>query len=59
MTRLKYDVADREMREALQKGMADYKKTAEDRFAAIKNDRAAGIHGKKSDLQKLAAFGRV
>lgn len=59
MTRLNYDVADREIREALRKGMRNYKNTADERAMAVKHDRAANANGKKSDLRKLAAFGRV
>lgn len=59
MTRLHYDVADREVREALRKGIQDYKRTADKRAEAVKHDRATSAHGKKSDLRKLGAFGRV
>lgn len=59
MTRLNYDVADREIREALRKGMGDYKRTANERAVAVKRDRATSSNRKKSDLRKLAAFGRV
>ena len=59
MTRLNYDVADREIRAALRKGMKDYKNTSDKRAIAVKHDRATSANGKKSDLRKLAAFGRV
>lgn len=59
MTRLDYNAADREVREALRKGIQDYKETADKRAEAAKHDRATGAHGKKSDLRKLSAFGRV
>ena len=59
MTRLHYDVADREVRDALRKGIQDYKITADKRAEAVKHDRATSAHGKKSDLRKLGAFGRV
>lgn len=59
MTRLNYDVADRKMREALHRGIQEYKRTADARAIAVKQDRATSSNGKKSDLRKLAAFGRV
>lgn len=59
MTRLNYDEVDREIREAIYKGLEDYHETADERAVAVKRDRAASSDGKKSDLRKLAAFGRA
>ncbi|MCM1253363.1 MAG: hypothetical protein NC321_11130 [Clostridium sp.] len=59
MTRLKYDVVDREIRNALRMGMDDYKKSVDERVTGAKHDRATSAKCKKSDLRKLATFRRI
>ncbi len=59
MTRFHYDIADRELREAIREGIQDYKRTADKRAEAVKHDRAISAHEKNSDLRKLSAFTRA
>ncbi len=56
MTKMEYDEIDREMRNALQKGIQDYKKDAEMRTEDARRERALNYHRYKSDLRKLEAF---
>lgn len=59
MARLKYDAVDKEIRQALQNGIHDYKTSIDERVAEIRGNKSVTISNKKSDLRKLAAFGRV
>lgn len=56
MTKMDYDEKDREMRDALQNGIQDYKKEAEMRSENARRERALNYHRYKSDLRKLEAF---
>lgn len=56
MTKMDYDEKDREVRDALQKGIQDYKKEAETRSEDARGERALDYHRYKTDLRKLEAF---
>lgn len=56
MTKMDYDEKDREVRDALQKGIQDYKKESEIRPEDARRERALNYHRYKTDLRKLEAF---
>ena len=56
MTKMEYDEKDREIRDALQKGIQDYKKKAEICSEDARRERALNYHRYKNDLRKLEAF---
>lgn len=56
MTKMEYDEKDREIRDALQKGIQDYKKESEMRPEDARRERVLNYHRYKTDLRKLEAF---
>ncbi len=57
-TRLNYDDTDREVREALKKGIEDYEQTADQRANDSKEMRGVMLTQQNSDLRKLGRMHR-
>ena len=51
--------SDKEIREALQKAMEEYKATADERAMATKHDRAIAFATYRKDLRKLDTMHRI
>lgn len=54
-----YDAVDREILNALKKGVNTYEMNSKQRSIDIKRSRAKSATQKSTELKKLASFGRV